>query len=358
MQMSSLTDAVSFSETAGARAQARLRPLEGVQADVGVEMTHLLAEGTRWTERQMGQNAPQEINFRTWPGVRILDVGAFAQSEFAVADRLTLSAGARVSGVRRDADDAPSVTEWIPTGNVGLRFEVAEGLQFRSSVGAGFRTPDPLELYGLGLRPDGFVYRGSPDLQTERSFNTEATLALTRTRFDVSVTGFRNRLDDLVVPVLAGDTIAGRPVREYRGLGESTYTGASGSFEIRAGAGFTFMGNATLTRGEDAATGDALPLVPPLEGGIVVHRELGPTLRWVELEWTGAARQDRVYELAGEPETAAWSITNLRGGIEFAGTRMVVGVENIFDELYRGHLDPRTLYRPGRNLFLRMSRSF
>jgi outer membrane receptor protein involved in Fe transport len=33
-------------------------------------------------------------------------------------------------------------------------------------------------------------------------------------------------------------------------------------------------------------------------------------------------------------------------------------VDNVFDRLYRGHLDPYTLYRPGRNLFVRLSRAF
>ncbi|HKK93734.1 MAG TPA: TonB-dependent receptor [Longimicrobiales bacterium] len=358
MTMTSLTDATSFSETSGGRAQARLRPAAAVRADVGVEVTHLLAEGTRWTERQMGMNAPQDLVFRTWPGVRILDVGAFAQSGWDVSERLTLNAGLRMDRVRRDADEAPGLTEWIPTGNLGFRLALVDGLHLRASAGAGYRTPDPLELYGLGLKPDGFVYRGSPDLDTERSLNTEATLAFERDRFDVSVTGFRNRLDDLVVPVLAGDSIAGRPVREYRGLGESTFTGLSSALSVQAGSGFTLGGSATWTRGEDPGTGDALPMVPPLEGGVTVRRDVGTVLRWMEVEWTGAARQDRVYEPAGEQPTEGWSVTHVRAAFEVAGTRVVTGVENVFDELYRSHLDPISLYRPGRNAFVRLSRTF
>lgn len=37
---------------------------------------------------------------------------------------------------------------------------------------------------------------------------------------------------------------------------------------------------------------------------------------------------------------------------------LTFGVENVFDHMYRAHLDPYTLYRPGRNLFVRMSRAF
>lgn len=358
MPMTSLTDAVSFSETAGARSQLRFRPGQGIYADVGVEANHLLAEGTRWTERQMGMNPPSELSFRSWPGVRILDVAAFAQGEWAVLPRLTVSAGARMDRVSRTAAQEASTVEWIPTGNAGLRMDLTSSLHLRTSVGTGYRTPDPLELYGLALRPDGFVYRGSADLETERSLNVEATVALERPRFGASVTAFNNRLSDLVVPALAGDSVAGRPVREYRSLGESTLQGVSGSLDLRPGWDLALSATASWTRGEDPETGNALPMIPPLEGSVSVRRDFGGALRWAEVEWTGADRQERVYEPAGEIPTAGWAVTNLRTGFSLAGSQLVVGVENVFDHLYRGHLDPMTLYRPGRNAFVRITRSF
>lgn len=358
MPMTSLTDAVSFSETAGGRGQLRLRPGQGIYADVGFEANHLLAEGTRWTERQMGMNPPTELSFRSWPGVRILDVAAFAQAEWAALPRLTVSAGARLDRVSRRADDREGTVEWIPTGNAGLRLDLTRSLHLRSSVGSGYRTPDPLELFGLALRPDGFVYRGSSDLQTERSLNVEATLALERSRFGASVTAFDNRLRDLVVPALAGDSVAGRPVREYRSLGESTLQGVSGSLDVRPGWDLALSATASWTRGEDPETGNALPMIPPLEGSVSVRRDFAGPLRWVEVEWAGADRQERVYTPAGEVPTAGWAVTHLRTGFGLAGSRVVLGVENVFDHLYRGHLDPMTLYRPGRNAFVRVSRSF
>jgi outer membrane receptor protein involved in Fe transport len=37
---------------------------------------------------------------------------------------------------------------------------------------------------------------------------------------------------------------------------------------------------------------------------------------------------------------------------------VTLGVDNIFDRDYRGHLDPVRLARPGRNVFVRLSRAF
>jgi len=65
-----------------------------------------------------------------------------------------------------------------------------------------------------------------------------------------------------------------------------------------------------------------------------------------------------VAEQIGEVETRAWGVIDLRSSAELAGTTLSFGVENLFDQMYRAHLDPYNVYRPGRNLFVRMSRAF
>lgn len=358
MPMTSVTDGLSYSETSGGRVQLRLAPWAGGQVDVGTEVTHLLAEGTRWTERVMGSMEPVRETFHTWPGVRILDVGAFVQGDARLGERLTLSGGVRLDRVDREADQGDEKLEWVPTGNVGLRAAVASWLTARATVGVGYRTPDPMELYGLGLKPDGFLYRGRADLETETSLNREVSLTASGDQVVATVTGFHNRLRDMVTPVLAGDSVSGRPVREYRNLGEARIRGVSGTLQVGLPGSVRVEARATWTHGEDPETGAALPAIPPLEGGLTVARDFTGPVRWVEAEWRGADRQDRVAEAIGERVTPGWSVVNLRGNLRVAGTDLTLGVENLLDHLYRGHLDPYTLYRPGRNLFLRMSRAF
>jgi len=234
--MTSKADATSFSATSGGRAQLRLLPSPRLQADVGAEVTRWFADGTRWTRMASGSTPPAENTFRTWPGVSITDMGGFAQAELRLTDAVTASAGARMDRVRRDADDTPPSSETVLTGNAGVDAELGGGFGARASVGLGYRTPDPMELYGLALKPDGFVYRGRPDLATERGLSAEASLTWSGERASASVTGFRNRLEDMVsLRLVPGEKVAGRPVREYVTVGSALLRGISASAQAELG---------------------------------------------------------------------------------------------------------------------------
>lgn len=357
--MTTRADATSFSTTTGARAQVRLVAGSRLQADLGAEVTRWFAEGTRWTESAMGSMPANTADFRTWPAVEITDAGAFAQAELRLGDRVTASAGARVDRVTRGAEDAAATREAVVTGNAGLRTELGAGFGARASVGLGYRNPDPMELYGLALKPDGFVYRGNPDLATERGLNAEASLTWGGTRAGWSLTGFRNRLEDMVsLALVPGEKVAGRPVREYVTLGSALFQGLSGSADADLGAGFGARASATHMWAEDEATGHPLVGVPPLSGDVALRRSFTGALRWVEVEAQGADGQDRVATAAGEKPTPGYVVLHARLSVDVAGARVTAGVENLLDRKYRDHLDPATLFRPGRNLFLRASRTF
>jgi outer membrane receptor protein involved in Fe transport len=358
MPMTSTTDGLSYSETSGARAQLRLRPWGGAELDFGTEVTRQLAEGTRWTEQVMGSMMPQTTTFHTWPGVTITDLGTFLQGDVAVSGALSVSGGVRLDHVDRRADQGDQVKDWVTTGNVGLRADLASWFNVRATLGTGYRTPDPMELYGLGLKPDGFVYRGRDDLATEKSLNRELALTVATGNVVASVTGFTNRIDQMIVPTLASDSVSGRPVREYQNLGEASLKGVSGTVESALPGSVQMRVDASWTRGEDPRSGLALPSIPPLEGGVALRRSFGGALQWLEAEVRGAARQDHAADQIGEIETPGWGVVNLRSGISLARADVTFGVENLFDETYRAHLDPYNLYRPGRNLFMRVSRSF
>lgn len=358
MPMTSTTDGQSHSETAGGRVQMRLAPAGQVDLDVGTEVTRIFAEGTRWIERQTGTMTPMRETFHTWPGVEVLDVGAYVQGDFAVTQAFGVTGGARLDRVDRRADQGDTKQEWVTTGNLGLRTEVTRWLAARATVGVGYRTPDPMELYGIALKPDGFVYRGRADLDTEKSLNAELTLTASRAGLGASVTGFTNHLTNMVLPAVVNDSVSGRPVREYQNLGEARLAGVSGTVHGDLPASFAVDAQATWTHGEDPATGTALPAIPPLEGGVALRRAFGESLRWAEVEWSGAYRQRRIAGSIGELATPGWGVLAARANAHVAGAEITFGVENVLDKLYRGHLDPYTLHRPGRNLFMRVSRSF
>src|SRR5690625_6478422 len=63
--------------------------------------------------------------------------------------------------------------------------------------------------------------------------------------------------------------------------------------------------------------------ISPLEAG------------WIEVETRAAARQTRNALHIGEPRTPGYGILNARVGLDLAGLRTVVGVDNILDHAYR-----------------------
>jgi outer membrane receptor protein involved in Fe transport len=357
MATTQTTTQESHTTTTGARVQLRLLPMTQASAhvDVGLEATHRAAEATRWTTREGAGMPSTTLELHTWPAVRILDVGAFGQGEARISPRWTVVAGARADRLSRSAAGWPSTTDGVLTGNLGARAVLGRGLTARVSLGAGYRTPDPTELFGLALRPDGFIYVGNPELGTERSRNLELGLALDAARVSASVTAFHNEMNGLISPVpVPGETVEGRPVRSWENRAEARLSGASGTVRVATTPWLIARGTASWTRGEDRTTGLALPAVPPLEGQLglrlVAPRQDGK--RWIEAAVSGAARQGRVAEEVREAETPGWAVLDLRAGFELGATSLQLGVENALDHAYRGHLDPQRLLRPGRGLYL------
>lgn len=359
MVMTMKADAVSFSTTSGGRVQLRLAPTSAIRADVGTEVNRWFAEGTRWSESGSGAMPSTSATFRVWPAVTITDAGVFLQGEADVGAGVEASLGLRADHIRRDADEVEARTESVATGNVGLRARLGAGFGVRTSVGIGYRTPDPMELYGLALKPDGFVYRGREDLKTEHNVATEVALTWSGVRADLGLTVFHNAIRDMVSLLLVPDeTVVGRPVREYTTLGSATLEGVSGSASVRLPGGFGTRLAVTYTRGTHEKTDLPLPAVPPLTGDVAVRRDFTGVLRWAEIQLEGADAQERVATAAGEVRTPGYGVLNLRAQLRTAGVRVDLGIENVLDRTYRSHLDPVRLLRPGRNLFVRMTRAF
>lgn len=382
--MRSTTDARSYSTTSGARAQLRLRPTTRSHVDAGVEGVEWKAEGTRWvTTSRTGDMAPggmggtsSTTTYHAWPNVRILDLGLFAQGEHQIGDRATFSAGARADRITKRAEGWSPADQTVATGNLGARTALGAGFGLRTSAGLGYRVPDPTELFGTAARPDGYVYRGNPELRTEKGRTIEAGLtwngaahAIHLHDAEVSVTAFRNDLSGLISPaIVTGDSMAGRPIREYVNIDEARITGLTSSVVLDMAPAFRLRGTGTYARGEDLLARTPLAAVAPLTGTVALRfapdafagvlPAMADRRGWVEVEGRAAARQSRVSTSAGERITPGWGVLAIRAGADVAGTSISVSVDNLLDRSFREHLDPAGLLRPGRNLSVRATRGF
>jgi outer membrane receptor protein involved in Fe transport len=358
MPMTTRTVARTTSATYGARSELRLRPSSGSRIDAGVEATQWNADGTRWVTRGAGTPMPSTLMLQAWPDVRLIDAGAFAQGEAQVTSWAALSAGGRLDRIVNRADDRGTTTEWVPTGNVGVRLSAPSGVTVRGSLGYGYRVADPTELFGLVPRPDGFLYLGNPDLRTETSRNLELAAGLVRGRLDAGATVYRNELTDLITPVLLADSmISGYAVRQYTNLTRARIDGVTGRLGLELPARLQLRGVVSYAHGENRQTGGALAAIPPLEGRVALRLTPGATLQWAEFEVHGASRQSRAATTAGEIVTPGFAVLNARAMIMLARTDLTLGVDNVLDREYRQHLDPTRLFRPGRNFYVRLRRS-
>lgn len=376
MTMQSTTDARSYSTTAGARAQVRLRPDHHTHLDAGVEAVEWSAEGTRWVTTSRTGGASNTIAYHTWPEVRILDLGVFAQGERELTDRLTVSGGARADRITKRASGWQPAEQMVGTGNLGGRLDLGGGVGLRVSAGLGYRVPDPTELFGIAARPDGYVYRGNPELTTETGRTVEAGLtwdgalhALLVHEASFGITAFRNDLRDMIAPALAtGDSIAGKPVREYVNVAEARLTGVTATLRADVSPALRLSGSATMVRGEDLRRQAPLTAVPPLTGALTLRfapdAESGvvPWMAsrrgWFEVEGRAAARQSRAATDMGEVMTPGWEVLTIRAGATLGGVALAASVDNLLDRGYREHLDPVSLQRPGRNVSVRIVRGF
>ncbi|HSQ60014.1 MAG TPA: TonB-dependent receptor [Acidobacteriota bacterium] len=357
MPMRSETDAISETETWGGRVQARLRAVGAATLDAGLEAAGWNAEGSRWVERTKSGTTSTML-FRSWPGVRVTDLGAFAQGGVAATPWLDASAGARFDRVLRSADGHERTTESVVSGNVGLRARHENGLYVRTGLGFGYRIPDPTELFGILLRPDGFVYLGDPDLATETSRNVEFSIGYAGARAQASATLFRNRLDDYISTVVSGDSLSGMPIRRYANVATARLRGVSGSVAAEAAVWLRLRGSVAYTEGENRDTGDPLPMVAPLEGSAAARIAPAGSGTWIEPEVEAATKQTRAALAQGEVRTPGFVVWNVRAGTAVGRTSFTAGIENVFDDAYRRHLDPARLWRPGRNVFAKVTQRF
>ncbi|MFA6167070.1 MAG: TonB-dependent receptor [Gemmatimonadaceae bacterium] len=364
MPVTQVTDARSHSLTSGARAQFRLLPAATLSLDVGAEAVEWRAEATRVTQRVDVPNAMPTV-LHTWPNARILDAGAFSQGEWRTNRRLTVAAGGRVDRITKHAEGWAGDAEWIGTGNLGAVVALGGGFRTRASYGVGYRVPDPTESFGVALRPDGYVYKGTPELRTEIARNGEMGLLLDRPvasgALAVSVTAFQNLLGDLIAPVLVpGELISGRPVRAYANVSRARMQGLTGSASLATRGGQRLSVSGQRLLGTNRVNDTPLALVPPAEATLTAHvaREWLEFHPWVEGSWRVVAGQQRVATTAGEMATPGFGTLDLRSGFTVAGARATIGVENVFDRAFREHVDPGVILRPGRNAFVRIVRSF
>ncbi len=307
------------------------------------------------------------------PDASISSGGAFLFEE-ARLGRWSLLGGVRGDTRSLTADPDPRLglpaggrRHWSrASGDLGLVFRPVPRVAVAANAGLAWRAPTLFELYADGPQvADARYLLGRSDLAAERAWNLDGGLRWEGRRVHAEVSAYRNRIDDYIGLYPTGGNAGDLPVWEYRRT-DAVLTG----MELGASAGirgpWAVTGRLDFVRGNEAATGAPLPLIPPLRSVV------GVAGTWRNLRWARSATAGAEVEtvagktrLAGhEIGSGGYSLVDLHAGI----SRRLMGrnfdlslrVRNAADRRYRDFLSRYKAFadNPGRDIRLRAATGF
>jgi hemoglobin/transferrin/lactoferrin receptor protein len=192
------------------------------------------------------------------PDANFATAGLFAQSDFAVAPRLTMSAGARAQTIHASTRATPGLpadragvdaSNGALVGNLSARFAASSRLNLVATVGRGFRAPNLIERYFDGATAEGNGYQvASPALAPETSLNTDIGFKYRTDRIYAEATYFRNTIHDGIRAVALGTTVGNFPAYQNQNIATLRDRGVEALAEVKAGRGFAVLAHATTLK--------------------------------------------------------------------------------------------------------------
>jgi iron complex outermembrane receptor protein len=363
--------------TLGGRADAEVAGFK-----VGAEV---IRRGWDMTTQMAGMNYSVQASI---PDVATTVAGVFVRRAVALGKAFNLTLGARLDSARSSADptraatnlyyayNATRSTSWsdtLPAGSLRLAWSPTARLSLSSGLGRTVRLPDPAERY-LGLKRMGTDWVGNPDLRPTRNTGADLQLAWRHDRGSLSVSGFRESLQDWIavhsqprVNTVTG--VMNVSARSYANVDARMWGGEVEATHAISGRLF-LAGSLAVVRG-DKSTDPARQVLSPVLGEIpALSSRL--SVRWdtgrihAEAEALLAGAQRRVDSDLQELATPGWSVFNLKLGGTLAGGRVQVMLANALNREYTEHLafarDPFRsgvrVYEPGRSFTVSVVRRF
>ena len=313
--------------------------------------------------------------------------GLYAEIDLDVTGNTTITAGARATYASVNAKE-------VRNNDTNAQFEIAEdysaitgSLRFQTrivderetavsvfgGVSQGFRAPSLSDLTRLdGARSNQFE-APSPGLDPEDFLSYELGIKHRTENLSMQVAGFVTHGHDVIERVLTGSQNAeGENEVTKQNIGHQTIGGVEFGAAYRLARNVTLFGNLTWLDGDQEA--------PEIVGGPIIEsapsrlmpltyqaglRFEAPGPGWVvEARWIHADIADQLSPSDERDDTRippggtpGYDVFDVMGSFPIGpGSRMIFGVENITDEVYRVH--GSGLNRPGRNLVIGASWSF
>lgn len=209
------------------------------------------------------------------------------------------------------------------TGLLGYGYKLNESWRATTSYSTAFKAPTFNDLY----YPLSYGYQGNPNLQPERSHNTEVGIHYAKSGQRVDVVYFNNDINDLIAINNAGTTVVNINRASISGA-ELNYAGHFGNTSIKAAI--------TSQDPRNDSTGQILLRRARLHSSLDLTQQMGD---WqVGGEWLySSSRQDSFTDptsFVTTPETlAGYNVLNLTAGYAFSKKlKLLARADNITNQ--------------------------
>lgn len=283
------------------------------------------------------------------PDTTQTNAGIFMLHEWTPVRQLTLSAGARYDWFRTTsglelvpASVLPAfignnqTSSSAPTGSVGAVFRVLPNIDLLANVATSFRQPTNSELYAFSA-----TTIPNPSLRPEKGVTVEGGVRFHTDTAELKVTAFKSDYKNFLQSTAV----------TFNGLSSFTQSQNIGKAEVRgvevegrwqATETINVFGTLAYLRGDNQTAHQPLPFLAPWRGRVGVQYA-APDASYsimAVLDW--ATRKTRIVP-AQEFETAAYAIPKIYATLhlgklispQLGDTKLILGVENIFDRPYR-----------------------
>lgn len=247
---------------------------------------------------------------------------------------------------------------------LGGVYRISEPMAFSVNIGRAWRAPTVFELFVDGVHEGTSRYEvGNINIDTEQSFNTEASLKYISGVIISEFTIYNNQIDGYIFPNPTNrfDPESGFRIFEYEQDNARIY-GAEYGLEAKLLHWLTASTGFSIVRGGNKQLNEPLPLIPA--------DQLNFGLSFSGKQWLGFkepslsidshlyARQNRVANF--ETSTMPYSLFDIswNGKIDIGKQDLdfTLQAKNIFNESYRSHLSRYKEYalNPGRSIQLKL----
>jgi hemoglobin/transferrin/lactoferrin receptor protein len=349
----------------------------------GLGRSHWLAYGIEYYDHRIRSASRKEdgstIEFirPTYPDrSRYWEFGVYVQDEWSPAQRLVVTAGARYSLIDVDSPleypfDRYAKTFSDLTGSLSASYLLSPTLNLVGCWSRGFRAPSLNDAVVLKYSSSG-VDAPSPDLEAEPCNNFEVGVKLEEAQFNGSAFVFYNLLTDLIVR--APGVYNGLPFYDEDGNGVqdddefdiyqkfNAEEGRIYGFEVEGGMKLDeatdLKSNLAWTFGENLSLHEPMTRIPPFMGSFGATHDLSSSVRLGgHVRFAGAQRRlssnDKDDSRIDPNGTPGWVSVGLSARYNWQSVSVNLGLENLFDQVYKVH--GSGIYSAGRSVNLTLS---